>query len=209
MENVTDKFTKTLPDEYQQLEDACVLGQMEKVKLLIEKSGLDVDAKLDSKGRNPLIICCCTGRIEMAVWLVDEARADMDVVDRWGYTPMDVAAIHHYCIPGKIDIAGELRKRGAKHTWFGAAWSGDYRRLKEFIDNGQDLEEKDTKNEFTAVECAIHGGQAKTARYLLTQGAVIPVPVPKKDNPLSKKNMRKEKERKAAKEEAAKGGGGA
>lgn len=198
VENVTDRFTKSLPEEYQQLEDACVLGQMEKVKELLEDRGLNPDAKLDSKGRTPLIICCCTGRIEMAVWLVDEGKADYDVPDKWGYKPIDIASIHHYCHAGRIDITGELKKRGAQHSWFGAAWSGDYKRLKEYIDNGQDVEERDTKNEFTAVECAIHGGQAKTARYLLTQGAVVPCPQPKRDNPLSKKNMRKEKERKEA-----------
>ena len=37
-----------------------------------------------------------------------------------------------------VEIVDWMKSLGLKHSWFGAAAAGDYMRLKEFLDNGQE-----------------------------------------------------------------------
>merc|ERR1712151_50485 len=36
---------------------------------------------------------------------------------------------------------GYLKSKGSQHTWWGALTAGDFKRVKEYVDNGQDVNE--------------------------------------------------------------------
>merc|ERR1711865_400549 len=77
------------------------------------------------------------------------------------------------------DIVNYLKGKGLEYTWRGAVIGGDIDRINEFLENGQDIEERvgyycEGNYQMTAVELATKYGRYYVSRYLMVLGAVIP-----------------------------------
>eukprot|EP00971_Amphidinium_carterae_P297627 5913161-Amphidinium_carterae.2 len=77
------------------------------------------------------------------------------------------------------DIVNYLKDKGLEYTWRGAIVGGDIDRVNEFLENGQDVEERggyfcEGNYQMTGFELAVKYGRFSLARYLLVLGAVIP-----------------------------------
>merc|ERR1712061_173401 len=59
-----------------------------------------------------------------------------------------------------------------QYTWLGAAMAEDIDRLWEYLENGQDVNERGGHFNKTAMEEAIDNGGFWTARFLMVKGAV-------------------------------------
>merc|ERR1712050_656739 len=150
------------------------------------------NARLDAFGGTALCLAIEQSNWTMAKFLVEEAKVDLDLVDYGGYNALDYAAACHCHHPDKppvlpdgssapSDIASYLKKKGMAYTWFGAALAEDIDRLWEYLENGQDINERGGHFNMTAVEEAINNGGFWTARFLMVKGgigATMPTHVP-------------------------------
>lgn len=64
-------------------------GDLRVAKLLLNRAGVDVDAR-NTDGRTALHVACQQGHKEIIKWLLDVAKADLEVADNDGFR-----AIHH------------------------------------------------------------------------------------------------------------------
>ena len=76
------------------------------------------------------------------------------------------------------DIVNFLKDKGLEYTWRGAIIGGDIDRINEFLENGQDIEERsgyfcEGNYQYTAVQMANKYGRTSIARYLLLGDALI------------------------------------
>ena len=67
-------------------------GDLRVAKLLLKRAGVDVDAR-NADGRTALHVACQQGYKEIIKWLLDVAKADLEVTDNEG-----LRAIHHAVI---------------------------------------------------------------------------------------------------------------
>merc|ERR1712087_863924 len=77
------------------------------------------------------------------------------------------------------DIVNYLKDKGSEYTWRGALIGGDLDRINEFLENGQDIEERvgyfvEGNYQMTGVQMAFKYGRYNIGRYLLVLGAVVP-----------------------------------
>ena len=67
-------------------------GDLRVAKLLLKRAGVDMDAR-NADGRTALHVACQQGYKEIIEWLLDVAKADLEVTDNEG-----LRAIHHAVI---------------------------------------------------------------------------------------------------------------
>merc|ERR1719291_1256736 len=77
------------------------------------------------------------------------------------------------------DIVNYLKDKGLEYTWRGAIIGGDIDRINDFLQNGQDIEERtgyfcEGGYQLTGVQMATKFGRYSIARYLMVLGAVVP-----------------------------------
>eukprot|EP00747_Dinoflagellata_sp_TGD_P164349 gnl/TRDRNA2_/TRDRNA2_184166_c0_seq1.p1 gnl/TRDRNA2_/TRDRNA2_184166_c0~~gnl/TRDRNA2_/TRDRNA2_184166_c0_seq1.p1 ORF type:complete len:229 (+),score=56.03 gnl/TRDRNA2_/TRDRNA2_184166_c0_seq1:79-765(+) len=168
-----DPVRDFLADDLWELEKACVSNDIVKVANLIE-SGADRNAELDKDLSTPLMIACRQGYAELVGMLVERYEVDMDgPLSRCGFRAIDYAAYHHYRFPNDVMIAEYLKSKGSQYTWWGACYGADADRLREYLDNGQDVNEVNpVLYNYNAVECAVSGGHEKIAQWLMVQGGI-------------------------------------
>jgi len=169
-------YVDSLPDDVQQFENACSFGDIDWMREMIKK-GVDVDIVLDPKGNTAVMMACERGDLKAVKFLVTECKADFEIKDYGGHNAVDICALCGF--DGRqgedeVDISTFLLEKGAMYSWFGAAAGGDLERLQEFIDNGQDLEERGSYGNRTAVQIATDTGRAYVTRFLMVKGAVVP-----------------------------------
>ncbi|CAE7706369.1 DNA-binding protein RFXANK [Symbiodinium microadriaticum] len=179
------RYVDALPDVDQQLENSIVMGDLAWVKDCIKK-GANVNCRLDEKGFTPLMLASEGGWANIVRYLVENTDVEMDAVDSGGFNAADIAALNGYLSweeRGKnadvADIVNYLKDRGLEYTWRGAVIGGDIDRINEFLENGQDIEERtgyycEGNYQYTAFQMAMKFGRQNVARYLLCLGAVIP-----------------------------------
>merc|ERR1712232_136875 len=113
-----------------------------------------------------------------------EVGMDLESVDCGGYNALDYAAACHHHHPDKppflpdgtlapMDIASYLKGKGLKYTWLGAALAEDIDRLWEFLENGQDVNERGGHFNKNALQEALDNGAFWTARFLMVKGGVV------------------------------------
>jgi len=180
-----NKYLDALPDLDQQLENAIVMGDSAWVKDSIKK-GANVNCRLDEKGSTPLILAVQSGWASIVRYLVEQTDVALDAVDSGGYNATDIAAMNGFLSweeKGRnsdvADIVNYLKDHGLEYTWRGAIIGGDIDRINEFLENGQDIEERtgyfcEGNYQFTGVQMAVKYGRMSIARYLMVLGAVIP-----------------------------------
>eukprot|EP00448_Togula_jolla_P038292 CAMPEP_0170622630 /NCGR_PEP_ID=MMETSP0224-20130122/29237_1 /TAXON_ID=285029 /ORGANISM="Togula jolla, Strain CCCM 725" /LENGTH=210 /DNA_ID=CAMNT_0010948969 /DNA_START=93 /DNA_END=725 /DNA_ORIENTATION=- len=148
------------------------------------KRGVDVNVRLDVYGGTALFLAIEQGNWPMMQWLVEEAGADLEILDYGGYNAMDYAAACHYHHPERppllpdgslapSDIASYLKTRGMRYTWFGAALAEDIDRIWEFLENGQDVDERGGHFNRNAVQEALDNGNIFTARFIMVKGGTV------------------------------------
>ncbi|CAJ1346998.1 unnamed protein product [Effrenium voratum] len=172
-----DFFRDSLPELEFKLEEACVKGSIQEVHDLILK-GADKDAPLDQDLKTPLMIACQLGWFHLVKWLVEFEEVDMDgPMSRCGFRAMDYAGKEQFRWPNEeVEIADYLRSMGSNYSWWGACFAGDIPRIDEYLQNGQDINEiNPVLWNYNAVDCALHGGCAKAAQFLVARGGMITV----------------------------------
>lgn len=175
--NTNDIFRDSLPELEFRLEEACVKGSVQEVHELLLQ-GADRNAPLDKDLRTPLMIACSLGWFHLVKFLVEISEVDMDgPISRCGFRAIDYAGKQHFRWPNEdIEIADYLKSMGSQYTWWGACFSGDIRRIDEYLQNGQDINEiNPVLYNYNAIDCAIHNGCAKAAQFLVARGGLIQV----------------------------------
>mmetsp|Transcript_58981 Transcript_58981/g.125060 ORF Transcript_58981/g.125060 Transcript_58981/m.125060 type:complete len:223 (-) Transcript_58981:65-733(-) len=179
------KYVDALPDVDQQLENAVVLGDLAWVKDCVKK-GANVNCRLDEKGSTALMLAAESGWASIVRFLVERTDVMLDAVDSGGFNATDIAAMNGFLSweeKGRnadvADIVNYLKDHGLEYTWRGAIIGGDIDRINEFLENGQDIEERtgyfcEGNYQFTAVQMAVKYGRMSIARYLMVLGAVMP-----------------------------------
>ena len=81
--------------------DAASRGDVGQIRRIIEAGG-DVDIP-DYDRRTALHVAAADGLLEVVKFLIEEARADPMVIDRWGGTPMDDADRNDHTVWGFVD----------------------------------------------------------------------------------------------------------
>lgn len=145
------------------------------------KKGVDVNERLDAYGGTALFLAIEQSNWEMVKWLVEEAKVDLEMLDYGGFNALDYAAACHCHHPDKpptladgaaapMDIASYLKEQGLRYTWFGAALAEDIDRLWEYLENGQDVNERGGHFNKNAMEEALDNGGFWTAKFLMVKG---------------------------------------
>jgi ankyrin repeat protein len=180
-----NRFLDALPEIHQQLESAIAMGDVLWVKDCVRK-GADVNCRLDQKGSTPLMMATEAGWVHIIRFLVENTQVDLELTDSGGYNAADLAAMHGYVSAEEkgrnadvADIVNYLKEHGLEYTWRGAIIGGDIDRINEFLENGQDIEDRtgypcEGDYQMTGFQTAIKFGRYSVARYLLVLGAVIP-----------------------------------
>jgi len=172
-----DIFRDSLPELEFRLEEACVKGDTKAVQDLLSK-GADRNAPLDKDLKTPLMIACEHGWFNLVKWLVEVEQVDMDgPMSRSGFRAIDYAGKEQFRWPNEdLEIADYLKSKGSNYTWWGACFCGDIPRIEEYLENGQDINELNPVfYNYNAIDCAIFGGNAKAAQFLVARGGMIQV----------------------------------
>jgi len=169
-----DYFRDTLPQDLSELEGAVVDGDVQSVRKLLE-AGVDKNAPLDSNLMTPLMISCMMGNWDLIKLLVEDFDADLDgPLSRAGFRAIDYAGAQGYHFPNEHPITEYLKSKGSQHTWWGAICAGDFLRVKEFVENGQDIDEVNPVLwNGNAIFLASEYGKARIAQYLITKGGTV------------------------------------
>eukprot|EP00405_Crypthecodinium_cohnii_P021220 CAMPEP_0206469038 /NCGR_PEP_ID=MMETSP0324_2-20121206/30015_1 /ASSEMBLY_ACC=CAM_ASM_000836 /TAXON_ID=2866 /ORGANISM="Crypthecodinium cohnii, Strain Seligo" /LENGTH=239 /DNA_ID=CAMNT_0053942667 /DNA_START=36 /DNA_END=755 /DNA_ORIENTATION=- len=171
-----DYFRDTLPQELWEFENAVVDGDVFTVRALLE-AGVNPNEPLDSNHMTALMIASMMGNWDIIQLLVEEFEADLDgPLSRAGMRAIDYAAAHGFCFPNEHPITEYLKSRGSQHTWWGALCAGDFQRVKEFVENGQDLDEVNPVLwNGNAIFMATEFAQPRIAHYLVSKGGTVAV----------------------------------
>jgi len=155
---------------------ACAFADTDRIKELY-RQGVDMNAPQEDDGEHhtPLMVACRAGAYRSVQILVNYCKVDTDGPEtKQGFRAIDIAAKGKYMLPGDLPIVEFLKEHGSQHTWWGAAYAGDLKRLKEFLDNGQDVDEINIEEyNRNAVEMAMEAGLNKVAKWLITKGGTV------------------------------------
>eukprot|EP00928_Gymnodinium_smaydae_P082732 TRINITY_DN66027_c0_g1_i1.p1 TRINITY_DN66027_c0_g1~~TRINITY_DN66027_c0_g1_i1.p1 ORF type:complete len:240 (+),score=34.37 TRINITY_DN66027_c0_g1_i1:57-722(+) len=180
-----DTYVDALPELDQQLENAINMGDLEWVKECVKK-GANVNCRVDARHYTPLMLAVEAGWANIVRYLVESTPVRLEDVDAGGFNATDIAALNGFLSAEErgwnadvADIVNYLKDHGLEYSWRGAVVGGDIDRIREFLDNGQDIEERvgypcEAGYKFTAFQLAVKYGRFSIARYLLVLGASIP-----------------------------------
>jgi len=129
-------------------------------------------AYVDKDGDRPLTLACWVGNRDIVESLLG-AGADLNQHDGHERTASLLALIK-----GHKEIAQLLRDRGAvlveKGSIFDAAWQGDQARARVLVEaDNHAVEAQENETKFTALMCAVLGGNRDVAEWLLQKGASV------------------------------------
>jgi ankyrin repeat protein len=131
------------------LHSAAYNNQLEIAKYL-HKKGLKIDSR-NNDNQTPLHRTAYNGGNEVAEWLISQG-ADVNAVDHSKTTPLEMAA---------TDYIGQIRNKPNENA---------ARLVRLLVDNGADVNAKSGAN-YTPLHMAVKSGNAKTVKFLLSQGA--------------------------------------
>mmetsp|Transcript_15367 Transcript_15367/g.40797 ORF Transcript_15367/g.40797 Transcript_15367/m.40797 type:complete len:220 (+) Transcript_15367:102-761(+) len=177
-----DSMPELVQDWYHAVGTPMGLGNFPWAKESVKK-GVDVNARLDAYGGTALFLAIEQCNWAMVKYLVEEVKVDLELVDYGGFNALDYAAAchqHHLDKPPVLqdgtlaptDIASYLKSQGMAYTWFGAALAEDIDRLWEYLENGQDVNERGGHFNKNALEEAADNGGFWTARFLMVKGGI-------------------------------------
>ena len=85
------KFDKTHSHIEKNIFNAARSGDIESIKYLIEHDHVDVETKELSKGETPLHCAIANNKIEIACYLIETCKANVEARDKDGWTPLHYA----------------------------------------------------------------------------------------------------------------------
>ena len=158
-----------------ELHDAAEIGDLDKVRRLVEDEGVDVNVKKTGvcQGRTPLHGAARHGNV--AEFLVGKG-AEVDAKDILGETPLHWAAFH-----GKLDVAEFLVDKGAEvdakadngqTPLHEAARDGDLYKAEFLVGKGAEVDAKDNDGK-TPLHLAARKGKLNVAEFLVGKGADV------------------------------------
>mmetsp|Transcript_25727 Transcript_25727/g.47009 ORF Transcript_25727/g.47009 Transcript_25727/m.47009 type:complete len:218 (+) Transcript_25727:35-688(+) len=174
-----DALPATLQEWYHAIASPLGVGNREWAQECIGK-GVDVNARLDGYGGNALFLAIEQGNFAMVKWLVEDVKVNIEALDFGGYNALDYAAACGFMYEAgstgttTLDLASYLKSQGIQHTWLGACIAGDIDRIWEFLDNGQDVNERGGHFNRNGCQEALDHGQFWTARFLMVKGGTMP-----------------------------------
>jgi len=134
------------PDE--DMLEACIEGDLKKLQGALS-DGADVSIPNNPWQNTPLHLAIVPPfwdaeslvmerqvRLELVQWLLRNG-ADATAENVFHCKPVDFAAFHGYA-----EIVSFLQAQSCKLGWFGAAYLGDLGRIKELLEEGQDIDQK-------------------------------------------------------------------
>jgi len=173
--NTGDFVRDSLQELEFQLEHAVVANDIRRVVHLI-KLGANKDAPLDYQQRTALMLAAQAGYMELVMELVEGQNVDINLTSLCGFRAIDYAGKEEHRFPNDNDIVSYLKKCGSNHTWWGAAYAGDIRRIDTYLENGQDINDiNPVLRNYNAVDCAIFNGHAKAAQFLIARGGMCQI----------------------------------
>merc|ERR550514_1983051 len=102
-------------------------------------------------------------RLEITQYLTKQG-ADTEAENAFGIRPIDLAAFHDY-----DPTISFLEGQGCKLGWFGAAYEGNLERIKELLEEGQDIDAKGRFGRTAFFEAKLRG-HWQVERFLAQQG---------------------------------------
>lgn len=142
---------------------AAFFGRTEMAEMLIAK-GADIHAK-DERGWTPLHYAARGGHKQLAEMVMAKGL-NVNAKSKYGETPLDVAAMR-----GPDEVSGLLIAKGAKvDSLHCAAYIGDLAKVKSLIEEGADVDTKNSEDG-TPLYAAAAGGQRNVADLLIRKGA--------------------------------------
>ncbi|MHC4538871.1 MAG: ankyrin repeat domain-containing protein [Planctomycetota bacterium] len=158
IDNKEDGFFKT------PLDHAVINGHKDVVELLLAK-GADINAR-DHFTASSLHYAIQRGHTKIAEVLI-AGGADVDVKDRQGQTPLDIAVRR-----GRKDIVELLQAKVADSSIHGATSLGVMDKVKAFVEQGIDINEKDGQG-MTPLHLAAQAGHREIVEFLLSNDADV------------------------------------
>src|SRR5580658_1692232 len=146
-----DKWLKAGADVNDELHNAALAADLERVKYLLGKPGVDINSKGDD-GETPLHLAVANGDTEMIGVLLDK-KANINLQDADGYTPLALAAARN-----KTKVIKLLASRGADleaqipggySPLFIAIGEGKYAAAKALMDVGAKCDVAEGPQHFT------------------------------------------------------------
>ncbi|MCG8417356.1 MAG: ankyrin repeat domain-containing protein [Proteobacteria bacterium] len=136
--------------------------------------GADLNAA-DYDGRTALHLAAAEGRLDVVAYLLNRG-ARVNVIDRWGGTPLQDAIRHtHDAIAQLLTEHGAvLRSEDAVSTMCRMAGEGNLAALRRLVDNGADPSLGDYDGR-TPLHLAASEGHRDVVAYLIECGAPINV----------------------------------
>ena len=174
-------------------------GKLEQVKTLIEKEGVDINARESEIGATALIGASFKGHLEVVQYLINKgadinAKADID-----GRTALMVASMEGHLAVVKALVEGKkgllsMFSKGADinakdnnngvTALMEASSEGHLEVVKYLINKGADINAKDSKLGGTALIGASTQGHLEVVKYLINKGADINTKVKYEENGL-------------------------
>ncbi|MBU1009687.1 MAG: ankyrin repeat domain-containing protein [Bacteroidetes bacterium] len=161
---------KTHSDGYSPLWLAAQTGNIENIRLLLE-NGADVNFVMSSNGTNVIWKACQNGPLE-AVKILLDAGADPSVKVKINDTEYDSIGIAAYA--GYASIVETLKARMGNKASGGlieAAAGGKDSLVRKLLEKGENINQKNPSNGFTALFVASQKGHLKVVELLLNNGA--------------------------------------
>jgi len=165
-------------DQSMNMCDAASQGNVMAIRVLMAQ-GVDVNQG-DYDQRTALHLAASEGMLEMVKVLVKEAKADVNVVDRWGGTPLDDGIRHKH-----QEVVDYITKNGGKRgtrqdatiaDLCDAASKGDVESMLDFIKQGVDVDAGDYDKR-TPLHLAASEGLMEVVKLLIEQGKADASPV--------------------------------
>lgn len=170
----TEELDEVFPAD-EDLLDACLECDLEKLKTALA-DGADVSLPNYPWSNTPLHLANAPAfwdldslqkekdmRLAISQYLVRQG-ADLEAENTFRCKPIDLAVFHNY--PATVEF---LQGAGAKLGWFGAAYRGDLTRIKELLEDGQDIDLQGRYRRTAFAEAHLRG-QWVVAMFLAQQG---------------------------------------
>jgi len=122
-------------DKNRLLREACIAGNLRKVKFLVEQKGANINAR-NQTSNSPLDLACARGHLDVVRYLVVQRRDNPEKTDRDGLRPLHYAArkgqlrvVQYLVNERKVDVNAETRNRKKKPL----DYAGRHNSVKEFL----------------------------------------------------------------------------
>ena len=173
-------------------------GKLEQVKTLIEKEGVDINAKESETGATALMGASGYGELEVVQYLINKG-ADINAKNDNGGTALMVASMEGHLAVVKALVEGKngllsMFSKGADinakdnnngvTALMEASMYGHLEVVKYLINKGADINAKDSKLGGTALIGASTQGHLEVVKYLINKGADINTKVKYEENGL-------------------------